>query len=294
MLTNQTRRPLNGVAGMGDWWFDDPPMVVTRSAIRRFSAPDALIFQQLHYWLKRSKNEFKDELWVYKTNAEWDEELGLMAPTVRGALDRLTQSGVVLMEQPRGFDRTKWYRIDYDHPLADRSLEAVRPYQLSQTQMAPYLQESARSIRRNPEVPSAESGGSSSTAKNTQKSTNKESAMADDVDPEVERLCTLLADLVEGNGSKRPNVTQRWRDQCRLLIHADGRTPSQVENAIRWSQAHSFWCSNVRSMPKLREQFDTMRLQAKRDLKSKAEKGNTGMTAVEQVAEEWGMINEAG
>jgi hypothetical protein len=82
-------------------------------------------------------------------------------------------------------------------------------------------------------------------------------------DADVERLCILLADLVEANGSKRPKITHRWLQECDRLLRLDGKTPEQVERAIRWCQASAFWRANILSMPKLREKFETLRLQAK-------------------------------
>lgn len=81
---------------------------------------------------------------------------------------------------------------------------------------------------------------------------------------DVEQACTLLAELVEANGSRRPAITQHWRDEARRMIDRDGIPLEDVLGAIRWSQADSFWCSNVLSMPKLRKQYDTLRLQAQR------------------------------
>lgn len=79
---------------------------------------------------------------------------------------------------------------------------------------------------------------------------------------DVERLCTLLADRIEANGSRRPNVTQKWRNAARLMLDADGRTEEQVAWIIDWCQRNEFWRSNVMSMPKVREKFDQMRLKA--------------------------------
>ncbi|WP_051966500.1 hypothetical protein [Kitasatospora mediocidica] len=81
---------------------------------------------------------------------------------------------------------------------------------------------------------------------------------------DVEQACTLLADLIEANGSRKPVITQDWRDECRRMIDRDRVPLENVLAAIRWSQADSFWCSNVLSMPKLRKQYDTLRLQAQR------------------------------
>ncbi len=88
--------------------------------------------------------------------------------------------------------------------------------------------------------------------------------------PDVDDVCTLLADLIEGNGSKRPNVTKRWRDSARLMLDADGRSLAEVKSVMRWSQADDFWRSNVLSMPKFREKYDTLRMQSGRGAKTKA------------------------
>lgn len=82
---------------------------------------------------------------------------------------------------------------------------------------------------------------------------------------EVLRLANLLADLIEANGSKRPNLTASgFLDPIRLLIDRDGKTPEQVERAIRWSQKDEFWRSNILSGRALRSKYDQMRLQASR------------------------------
>lgn len=86
--------------------------------------------------------------------------------------------------------------------------------------------------------------------------------------PEIEHLCTLLAELIEANGSRRPTITKKWRDSARLLIDRDGISPDRIERAIRWSQANDFWRGNVMSMPKLREHYDRLRLDAAREASS--------------------------
>jgi hypothetical protein len=81
---------------------------------------------------------------------------------------------------------------------------------------------------------------------------------------DVDRLCNHLADAVAGNGSRRPAVTQRWREAARLMIDKDGRTEEQITRAIDWCQADEFWRANILSMPKLRQQYDRLRLAAMR------------------------------
>lgn len=102
-----------------------------------------------------------------------------------------------------------------------------------------------------------------------------------DPNPDVARLCEMLADLVEANGCKRPTVTKTWLVECERLMRIDGRSPAQVEACIRWCQADGFWRANVMSMPKLRARYDQLRLAAKRSAPA-AEA--TGMDAVREYA----------
>ena len=82
--------------------------------------------------------------------------------------------------------------------------------------------------------------------------------------PDVEHVCTHLADRIEANGCKRPAIGKKWRDAARLMIDRDGRTEQQIMTAIDWCQDNEFWRSNILSMPKLREKYEQLRLQAGR------------------------------
>lgn len=79
---------------------------------------------------------------------------------------------------------------------------------------------------------------------------------------DVESICTLLADLVESNGSKRPTITARWRTEARLLLDKDGRPLAEVERLIRWCQSDPFWRTNILSIPTFRDKYDQLRLKA--------------------------------
>jgi hypothetical protein len=82
-------------------------------------------------------------------------------------------------------------------------------------------------------------------------------------------LCNLLADLMVENGVKRPTISGKWIADIDKLIRIDEKTVEQVEAAIRWSQADSFWSSNIHSPAALRKQYEKMRLQAQRNKTSK-------------------------
>lgn len=82
---------------------------------------------------------------------------------------------------------------------------------------------------------------------------------------DIESICLRLADAIEANGSKRPNIGKTWRTEARLLLDRDKRTVEQVNAAIDWCQASNFWRGNILSMPTLREKYDQLRLAAQRE-----------------------------
>jgi hypothetical protein len=104
----------------------------------------------------------------------------------------------------------------------------------------------------------------------------KPKAKPDDGAPreDVERICQHLAARIEAKGSKRPSVTKTWRDEARLMLDNDGRPEENVHKAIDWCQDSGFWHSKVMSVPKLREKFDQLRLEA--DQERKRRSGSNG------------------
>lgn len=86
------------------------------------------------------------------------------------------------------------------------------------------------------------------------------------------RLVQLLLDLMQSNfpdskaiQSLTPSKQKAWLNECRLLRESDKRTPEQIEEVIRFSQESTFWKANILSMPKLRQKWDTLWMQMKRD-----------------------------
>jgi hypothetical protein len=85
-----------------------------------------------------------------------------------------------------------------------------------------------------------------------------------DMSPDAAKLCDLLADLIEANGSKRPVVGERWLREADRMLRIDARPMDEAESLIRWCQADGFWRANILSMVKFRPQYDQLRLQKQR------------------------------
>lgn len=80
---------------------------------------------------------------------------------------------------------------------------------------------------------------------------------------ESKRLADVLADAMVMNGCKRPTVTDKWITVIDRMIRIDGRTPEQIEAAIKWAHESDFWQSVILSPEALRRNYEKMRLQAK-------------------------------
>lgn len=83
--------------------------------------------------------------------------------------------------------------------------------------------------------------------------------------PDVEAVCDHMADSVAARTGRRPRITKRWRDAARLMIDRDQRPTDQIHAAIDWVAQSDFWAANILGLPKLREKWDTIYLQARRE-----------------------------
>ena len=83
-------------------------------------------------------------------------------------------------------------------------------------------------------------------------------------DREVFDACNKLADLIEQNGSKRPDVSDKWLIDMERINRLDQRSWDEINWMIDWCQNDDFWRANILSPGKLRKQFDRMRLNAQR------------------------------
>ena len=98
---------------------DEPPLQLIPSlAVALGNRPeDAIVLQQLHYWLQRSTNEHEGRRWVYNSYQEWiDQDFPFFTVNqISDIFKRLRALGVVVAKQinVKQYDRRYWYSIDY-------------------------------------------------------------------------------------------------------------------------------------------------------------------------------------
>lgn len=106
---------------------DEPPLQVLPSlAILLKSSDKALILQQLHYWLQRSNNIKDGYRWVYNSYKNWSKQFPwISSRTIKTDITWLEKQGYIISSNynKAKFDRTKWYRIDYD--ALDKNVRAL-------------------------------------------------------------------------------------------------------------------------------------------------------------------------
>ena len=93
-------------------------MVLPSLAAELGTADEAIVLQQLHYWLQRSNNVRDGHKWVYNSMNDWLKQFPWIKSRKRLTryFDDLESRGLVVTGNynKAAFDKTKWYRIDYD------------------------------------------------------------------------------------------------------------------------------------------------------------------------------------
>lgn len=177
---------------------------------------------------------------------------GLQSLADAGRITRYTVDGTAYLHI------TNWSKHQrVDRPNKER-------YPLPTSEDATPREDHAEPSRESHEAPSL--GAVEQGNRGTEEKKSPPKAETKPARPEVEELCQMLSNRIKANGSKRHgNVNDKWRTEARLMLDDDGYTFEQIAWMINWSQSHHFWRTNVLSMTKLRDKFDTMKLQATSD-----------------------------
>lgn len=104
---------------------------------------------------------------------------------------------------------------------------------------------------------------------NTINNTNKEEVETSPVKYSTEHF--TLASKLKNNlmndfpkEMKKANL-EKWADVIRLMEEKDDRTIKQIEYVINWLPSSEFWFGNIRSAKKLREKFDSLKFEIKKE-----------------------------
>lgn len=97
---------------------NEPPLQVLPTLALKIGLNEAIVFQQIHYWTRVSKNKKDGHLWVYKTFKEWEKEFPFWSlRTIQRIIKNLEEKELIFSSKTHNraaYDRTKWYRINYE------------------------------------------------------------------------------------------------------------------------------------------------------------------------------------
>lgn len=91
-------------------------VAVYPSLAKEIGLNEAIILQQIHYWIKDSKKVVDGRKWTYNSVRAWQEQLPFYSQsTIRRTFKNLEDEGLIISGNfnKASFDRTKWYTIDY-------------------------------------------------------------------------------------------------------------------------------------------------------------------------------------
>lgn len=103
---------------MNNLLLDARPLVIQPKLIKLLGDPtEAIILQQIHYWLVKSANIKDGYSWVYNSIKNWNKQFDWVSEaTLKRKFKSLEDKGLLITGNynKAKFDRTKWYRINYD------------------------------------------------------------------------------------------------------------------------------------------------------------------------------------
>lgn len=101
----------------GNLILNDRPLIIIPTLAMAIGKNESVILQQLHYWMKRSKNIREDRKWVYFTYDQLREQIPYISKsTIRRAVLKLEKNNLITSDNfnKMKMDHTKWYTINYE------------------------------------------------------------------------------------------------------------------------------------------------------------------------------------
>lgn len=95
----------------------EQPLLVLPSLAKKIGLNEAIVLQQLHYWLSSSEHIYGGRRWVYNSYGEWQRQFPFWSTyTIKRIFLGLGKRSLVLTGNFNRLpmDKTKWYTIDYE------------------------------------------------------------------------------------------------------------------------------------------------------------------------------------
>lgn len=102
---------------MNNLLIDDYPILVLPKLASEIGLNEAIVLQQMHYWLKKSNHNYDGRRWIYNSFPEWQKHFPFWSVmTIKRAVYSLEKQNLLYVGNynKAKFDKTKWYSINYE------------------------------------------------------------------------------------------------------------------------------------------------------------------------------------
>src|SRR5690625_30118 len=96
---------------------NERPLLIPPTLAAKIGLNEAIVLQQIHFWLTVSEKEIDGRKWVYNTYDDWTKQFPFWSKsTIIRIINRLESEGYVesANHNKMTIDRTKWYSINYE------------------------------------------------------------------------------------------------------------------------------------------------------------------------------------
>lgn len=102
---------------MNSLLMDDYPLLVLPKLAEKIGLNEAIMLQQVHFWLQRSNNFKESKKWVYNTYEGWSYQFPFWSrSTIRRTINSLEKQNMLITGNfnTLKIDNTKWYTVNYE------------------------------------------------------------------------------------------------------------------------------------------------------------------------------------
>lgn len=95
---------------------NEPPLQVLPTLAKIIGLNEAIILQQVHYWLNPqfNKNFREGKYWVRNTFTQWEQQFAFWSKkTIQRTINSLEDTGLLVSFVTRDFKKRKYYTVDY-------------------------------------------------------------------------------------------------------------------------------------------------------------------------------------
>jgi hypothetical protein len=101
--------------------FEESPLLILPTLAKTIGLNQAIVLQQIHYWLEKSSHVIDGKKWIYNSFPDWQKQFPFWTErTIRRIMKSLSDQGLIRVENFNKLrsDKTNWYTINYENIIS--------------------------------------------------------------------------------------------------------------------------------------------------------------------------------